>query len=171
MVTWSRARVTSSSTRSKLNTSTQSSRSTDRVSQPGEDTRFCSTTHVQAPFIATKMGAIVSGQTSVKAPERAAFEKYLPSDVSIISIHSLHGPTVAPDGQALVSAPPRCGSQSAQAYHCRFFRSSSSTELQTTRCGWSSKFWPHSSHATSILHTMNTTRSLRIHKRSRTQHS
>lgn len=48
------------------------------------------------------MGAIVSGQTSVKAPERAAFEKYLPADVHIISIHSLHGPTVAPDGQALV---------------------------------------------------------------------
>lgn len=53
-------------------------------------------------LVATKMGAIVSGQTSVKAPERAAFEKYLPPDVSIISIHSLHGPTVAPDGQALV---------------------------------------------------------------------
>lgn len=51
---------------------------------------------------ATKIGAIVSGQTSVKAPERAAFEKYLPDDVFIISIHSLHGPTVAPDGQALV---------------------------------------------------------------------
>ncbi|ORY51211.1 hypothetical protein BCR35DRAFT_310702 [Leucosporidium creatinivorum] len=50
----------------------------------------------------TKMGAIVSGQTSVKAPERAAFEKYLPADVHIISIHSLHGPTVAPDGQALI---------------------------------------------------------------------
>lgn len=51
---------------------------------------------------ATKVGAIVSGQTSVKAPERDAFEKYLPKDVHIISIHSLHGPTVAPDGQALV---------------------------------------------------------------------
>jgi prephenate dehydrogenase (NADP+) len=51
------------------------------------------------------MGAIVSGQTSVKAPERAAFEKYLPADVHIISIHSLHGPTVAPDGQALVHCP------------------------------------------------------------------
>ncbi|KAM0786591.1 hypothetical protein ACM66B_002046 [Microbotryomycetes sp. NB124-2] len=50
----------------------------------------------------TKFGAIVSGQTSVKAPERAAFEKYLPKDVHIVSIHSLHGPTVAPDGQALI---------------------------------------------------------------------
>lgn len=50
------------------------------------------------------MGAIVSGQTSVKAPERKAFEAYLPKDVHIISIHSLHGPTVAPDDQALVSS-------------------------------------------------------------------
>ncbi|KAL8286948.1 hypothetical protein RQP46_003954 [Phenoliferia psychrophenolica] len=50
----------------------------------------------------TKVGAIVSGQTSVKAPERAAFEKYLPRDVHIVSIHSLHGPSVAPDGQALI---------------------------------------------------------------------
>lgn len=51
---------------------------------------------------ATKVGAIVSGQTSVKDPERAAFEKYLPADVDIISVHSLHGPTVPTDGQALV---------------------------------------------------------------------
>ncbi|GAA6015561.1 hypothetical protein JCM11491_007157 [Sporobolomyces phaffii] len=50
----------------------------------------------------TKVGAIVSGQTSVKAPERAAFERYLPKDVHIVSIHSLHGPTVPPDGQALI---------------------------------------------------------------------
>ncbi|SGZ31864.1 BQ5605_C042g12023 [Microbotryum silenes-dioicae] len=50
----------------------------------------------------TKMGAIVAGQTSVKAPERAAFDKHLPSDVKIVSIHSLHGPTVSPEGQALI---------------------------------------------------------------------
>lgn len=48
------------------------------------------------------MGAIVAGQTSVKAPEREAFDKHLPVDVKIVSIHSLHGPSVAPDGQALV---------------------------------------------------------------------
>lgn len=53
--------------------------------------------------VATKVGAIVSGQTSVKAPEKEAFEKYLPDDVSIVSLHSLHGPTVNPSGQALVS--------------------------------------------------------------------
>ncbi|THH12662.1 hypothetical protein EW146_g7491 [Bondarzewia mesenterica] len=50
----------------------------------------------------TKVGAIVAGQTSVKAPERAAFEKYLPDDVHIVSCHSLHGPTVNPRNQPLV---------------------------------------------------------------------
>ncbi|KAG1804600.1 6-phosphogluconate dehydrogenase, partial [Suillus variegatus] len=50
----------------------------------------------------TKVGAIVSGQTSVKAPEKDAFEKYLPPDVHIVSLHSLHGPTVSPEGQPLV---------------------------------------------------------------------
>lgn len=51
---------------------------------------------------ATKVGAIVGGQTSVKTPEREAFEKYLPEDVHIVSCHSLHGPTVSPEGQPLV---------------------------------------------------------------------
>ncbi|KAI9890798.1 MAG: prephenate dehydrogenase (NADP(+)) [Vezdaea aestivalis] len=50
----------------------------------------------------TKQGAIVGGQTSCKAPEIAAFEKHLPSDVDIISCHSLHGPYVDPKGQPLV---------------------------------------------------------------------
>lgn len=51
---------------------------------------------------ATKIGSIVAGQTSVKAPEREAFEKSLPEDARIVSIHSLHGPTVSPVGQPLV---------------------------------------------------------------------
>ena len=51
---------------------------------------------------ATKLGAIVAGQTSVKAPEKTAFEAYLPEDVHIVSCHSLHGPTVPPLGQPLV---------------------------------------------------------------------
>lgn len=51
---------------------------------------------------ATKVGAIVGGQTSCKAPELAAFEKHLPSDVEIVSCHSLHGPKVNPKGQPLV---------------------------------------------------------------------
>ncbi|KAJ6548118.1 prephenate dehydrogenase [Mycena vulgaris] len=50
----------------------------------------------------TKVNAIVSGQTSVKAPEKAAFEKYLPEDAEIVSGHSLHGPSVSPIGQPLV---------------------------------------------------------------------
>lgn len=50
----------------------------------------------------TKLNAIVAAQTSVKAPEQAAFEKYLPEDTHIISCHSLHGPTVSPVGQPLI---------------------------------------------------------------------
>ncbi|KXN83300.1 putative prephenate dehydrogenase [NADP(+)] [Leucoagaricus sp. SymC.cos] len=50
----------------------------------------------------TKVNAVVAGQTSVKAPEKAAFEAHLPKDVHILSCHSLHGPTVSPVGQPLV---------------------------------------------------------------------
>ncbi|KAF9005257.1 prephenate dehydrogenase [Cyathus striatus] len=55
----------------------------------------------------TKMNAVVAGQTSVKAPEQAAFEKYLPSDAHIVSCHSLHGPTVSPVGQPLATHCPQ----------------------------------------------------------------
>ena len=55
---------------------------------------------------ATQVGAIVSGQTSVKASEKIAFEKYLPEGVHIVSCHSLHGPTVSPLGQPLVGNQP-----------------------------------------------------------------
>jgi prephenate dehydrogenase (NADP+) len=54
------------------------------------------------------MGATVAGQTSVKAPEKEAFEKYLPEDVDIVSVHSLHGPTVTTEGQPLVSLLNEC---------------------------------------------------------------
>ncbi|KAI3402723.1 TYR1 [Candida oxycetoniae] len=50
----------------------------------------------------SKYGAIVGGQTSCKAPEIEAFEKHLPSDTQIISLHSLHGPKVNTTGQPLV---------------------------------------------------------------------
>ncbi|KNB11676.1 prephenate dehydrogenase [Fusarium oxysporum f. sp. lycopersici 4287] len=50
----------------------------------------------------TKLGAIVGGQTSCKSPEIAAFEAHLPTDVDIISCHSLHGPNVDPTNQPLV---------------------------------------------------------------------
>jgi prephenate dehydrogenase len=55
---------------------------------------------------ATKVGAVVAGQTSVKAPERAAFERHLPEDVHIVSCHSLHGPTVPAKDQPLVRLLP-----------------------------------------------------------------
>lgn len=60
----------------------------------------------------TKVGAIVGGQTSCKAPELAAFEKYLPPDVEIVSCHSLHGPTVDPRGQPLVIIQHRASQKS-----------------------------------------------------------
>jgi prephenate dehydrogenase (NADP+) len=60
----------------------------------------------------TKLGAIVGGQTSCKAPELAAFDKYLPKDVDIVSCHSLHGPQVHPKGQPLVIIPHRASKKS-----------------------------------------------------------
>ncbi|KAH9248413.1 hypothetical protein BASA81_013953 [Batrachochytrium salamandrivorans] len=41
-------------------------------------------------------------KTSVKTPEIAAFEEFLPPDVQIVTCHSLHGPSVNPSGQPLV---------------------------------------------------------------------
>jgi len=57
---------------------------------------------------ATKVGAVVGGQTSCKAPEISAFEKYLPEDVEILPVHSLHGPNVDPRGQPLVGLSRKC---------------------------------------------------------------
>ena len=58
------------------------------------------------PYI--KKGTVVGGQTSVKAPEIEAFEKYLSADVHIATIHSLHGPHVNPEGQTLVAINHKC---------------------------------------------------------------
>lgn len=60
----------------------------------------------------TKLGAIVGGQTSTKAPEIAAFEAHLPHDVDIVSCHSLHGPGVNPKGQPLVIIKHRASDES-----------------------------------------------------------
>ena len=69
--------------------------------------------HVVAKYgPSTKVGAIVGGQTSCKAPELAAFDKYLPADVEIVSCHSLHGPAVDPRGQPLVIIQHRASQQS-----------------------------------------------------------
>lgn len=62
----------------------------------------------------TKVGAIVGGQTSCKAPELAAFEKHLPSDVEIVSCHSLHGPGVDTKGQPLVIIQHRASTESVK---------------------------------------------------------
>lgn len=61
---------------------------------------------------ATKVNAVVGGQTSCKSPEIAAFEKYLPCDVEIISVHSLHGPRVDSTGQPLVLIQHRANDES-----------------------------------------------------------
>ncbi|QSS62762.1 prephenate dehydrogenase [Histoplasma capsulatum] len=61
---------------------------------------------------ASDVGAIVGGQTSCKAPELAAFDKYLPDDVEIISCHSLHGPNVNPKGHPLVLIQHRASDES-----------------------------------------------------------
>ncbi|KAJ5725549.1 uncharacterized protein N7483_006906 [Penicillium malachiteum] len=62
----------------------------------------------------TKVGAVVGGQTSCKAPELAAFEKHLPKDVEIVSCHSLHGPKVNPKGQPLVIIQHRASDEAVQ---------------------------------------------------------
>lgn len=61
---------------------------------------------------ATKVNAIVGGQTSCKSPEIHAFEKYLPPDVEIVSVHSLHGPRVDTTGQPLVLINHRASNES-----------------------------------------------------------
>lgn len=55
----------------------------------------------------SKTGSIVGGQTSCKGPEVTAFQKHLPSDVSIVTIHSMHGPNVSTKGQPLAIIPVR----------------------------------------------------------------
>ncbi|KAL8644282.1 MAG: hypothetical protein Q9226_007845 [Calogaya cf. arnoldii] len=61
---------------------------------------------------ATKKHSIVGGQTSCKAPEVAAFERHLPSDVEIVSCHSLHGPNVDSKDQPLVIIKHRASQES-----------------------------------------------------------
>ncbi|KAJ1555507.1 prephenate dehydrogenase (NADP(+)) [Cladochytrium tenue] len=55
----------------------------------------------------TKRFGIVGGQTSSKAQELRAFEQHAPADVSIVSMHSMHGPAVDPAGQPLAVIPHR----------------------------------------------------------------
>ncbi len=63
---------------------------------------------VVAEFAAyTRPGAIVAGQTSVKTPEIAAFERHLPKEAQIITFHGMHGPAFDPKGQTLILIPHR----------------------------------------------------------------
>jgi prephenate dehydrogenase (NADP+) len=64
--------------------------------------------------LATKPGAIVAGQTSVKTPEIAIFEKYLPADTQIITFHAMHGPGFEPKGQKLILIPHRGNKEAYQ---------------------------------------------------------
>lgn len=66
------------------------------------DVDLCDWSNLWKQKKATKVGAIVGGQTSCKAPELEAFDKHLPPDVEVVSCHSLHGPKVNPAGQPLV---------------------------------------------------------------------
>lgn len=80
---------------------------------------------------ATKLGAIVGGQTSVKTPEIAAFEKYLPNDAHIVTCHSLHGPSVPPAGHGLVVVRHRSSDQ-AYAQALKTFGALGSTIIELT---------------------------------------
>lgn len=55
----------------------------------------------------TKPRAIVAGQTSVKTPEIAAFEKHLPKETQIVTFHGMHGPAFEPKDQTLILIPHR----------------------------------------------------------------
>jgi len=68
----------------------------------------------------TKFGAIVAGQTSVKTPEIAIFEKYLPEDTQIITFHGMHGPGFEPKGQTLILIPHRCDKAAYQRMYDLF---------------------------------------------------
>jgi len=75
-------------------------RSSDLIVYSVEADRLADVVAAYGP--STKYGAIVAGQTSVKHPEIAIFEKYLPPDAQIITFHAMHGPGFEPKGQKLI---------------------------------------------------------------------
>lgn len=60
----------------------------------------------------SKVGSIVASQSSVKHPELETFNAHLPEDVQIVSLHSLHGPSLSPENQPLILVPHRCSVES-----------------------------------------------------------
>ena len=63
---------------------------------------------------AIKINAIVAGQTSVKQPEIAIFEKYIDPKVQLITFHAMHGPGFEPKGQKLILIRQRAGNEAYQ---------------------------------------------------------
>jgi len=72
---------------------------------------------VRAYGPSTRTGAIVAGATSVKEPEILAFESYLPLDVHINTFHSLHGPSLGPEGQTLALIRHRSSDDAYEKSH------------------------------------------------------
>jgi prephenate dehydrogenase (NADP+) len=77
----------------------------------------------------TKYGAIVTGQTSVKTPEIAAFEKYLPKDSQIIGSHALFGPAINPKGQTIAIFNHRASNQAFEISQELFAKTEARVEV------------------------------------------
>ena len=88
------------------------SRCSDFIIYSVETAKFAAV--VQSFAKSTKFGAIVAGQTSVKGPEIAAFEAYMPADVQIVTCHSLHGPQIDTKDQTLVVMKHRASDHAHQ---------------------------------------------------------
>ncbi|SOE24146.1 prephenate dehydrogenase (NADP+) [Spirosomataceae bacterium TFI 002] len=69
---------------------------------------------VKSVAASIRPNTIVGAQTSIKAPEIAAFEKYLAPNIPIVTVHSLHGPHVDPRGQILILINHRASDQQAK---------------------------------------------------------
>jgi prephenate dehydrogenase (NADP+) len=56
---------------------------------------------VRAIVPALRPGTIVGGQTAIKTLETEVFDRVLPSACDVVTVHSMHGPTLSPVGQTL----------------------------------------------------------------------
>ena len=77
----------------------------------------------------TKFGAIVTGQTSVKAPEITAFEKYLPKDTQIVGSHALFGPAINPMGQTIAVFQHRASNEAFAVVKELFSKTGANVEI------------------------------------------
>jgi prephenate dehydrogenase (NADP+) len=77
----------------------------------------------------TKYGAIVTGQTSVKTPEIAAFEKYLPKDTQIVGSHALFGPAINPKGQTIAIFQHRASNEAFEISQSLFAQTGAKVEV------------------------------------------